>query len=116
MPKTLNFRCPRRRAQLNTHPKLYFVTAAALSVALSTTARADKNWKTSIANGNWNVGSNWVEGAVPNSGDNIFVYFSDGSAHAITYDTSFSSNLALNLQNQGAGSVDLQLNSNLPLV
>src|SRR4051794_20046628 len=83
--------------------------AASVVAAGPSLVRADKNWKTSVTNGSWNNSSNWVEGAVPNSGDNVNIYFNDSLSHVITFDTVYANNLAFNVRNTGTGTVSFNL-------
>lgn len=57
---------------------------------------ADRNWKTNATSSAWGTAGNWVEGLVPNSGDNVFIPNSSSNFPEITSsanckDISFSS-------------------------
>ena len=92
-----------------THARRRRRAAAALAFAtitsgLSVTALADRSWNPAVANGSWNTPANWIGGVVPVSTDNVFIDFNDASAHLVTYDAGFTSDLGLRVQNLGAGS------------
>src|SRR5262245_38806211 len=55
---------------------------------------ADKNWA-NPAGGYWGLPSNWVEGALPNSSDNVNIDLTGSGSAEVVLNVPYSSNLAL---------------------